>query len=95
MPGIVDGLVAPAGMLGDDLAVLADHDAVGIGLDFDGSTDRPGRDRVLVVVEAHQAGLRDRRRRAVEAIEPASIGHSAGRSASNTDHTVRSRISGW
>src|SRR3954453_232922 len=80
VPGIVDGLVAaePAGMLGDDLAVLADHDAVGIGLDFDGPTDRPGRDRVLVVVEAHQAGLRDRRRRAVEAIEPAGIGHQRG-----------------
>ena len=51
VPGIVDGLVAaePAGMLGDDLAVLADHDAVGIGLDFDGPTDRPGRTEYLLL----------------------------------------------
>jgi hypothetical protein len=82
-------------MLGDNLAVLTDHDAVGVGLDLDGPTDRPGWDRVLAVVEAHKAGLRHRRRRAVEAVEAAGIGHQCGRSASSTDHTVWSRISGW
>jgi hypothetical protein len=35
VPGIVNGLVAtePADMLGDNLAVLTDHDVVGVGLD--------------------------------------------------------------
>ena len=71
MPGIVDRLAAAEGarMLGDDLPVLADHDAVGIGMNFDRPSDRTGRHRVLVVVEAHQAGLRDRRRNGMEAVE--------------------------
>ena len=63
VPGIVDRLAAAeaAGMLADDLAVLADHDAIGVGLDLDRPADGARRDRVAVVVEAHQAGLRDRR----------------------------------
>ena len=62
-------------MLGDDPPILADHDAVGIGMDLDGTSDRAGCHRVFVVVEAHQAGLRDRCRHRMEAIEPASIGN--------------------
>src|SRR5438094_867962 len=61
-------------MLGDDPPILADHDAVGIGLYFDRPADRVGGHRVLVVVEAHQAGLRHRGRHRVEAVEPPGIG---------------------
>jgi hypothetical protein len=46
-------------MLGNYASILTDHDAVGIGLDLDRASDRTGCDRVLVVVEAHQTGLRD------------------------------------
>jgi hypothetical protein len=62
MPGIVDGIAAAerASMLGNDASVLADHDAVGVGVNLDRSSDCAGRYRVFVVVEAHQAGLRDR-----------------------------------
>lgn len=56
-------------MFGDDPATLADYDAVGIGMDFDRAPDRTGRHRVLVVVEADPAGLGDRRRHGVEAVE--------------------------
>ena len=62
-------------MLGDDPPVLADYDAVRIGMNFDRTSDRARRHRVFVVVEAHQAGLRDRRRHRVEAVEPARIGN--------------------
>ena len=62
-------------MFGDDPPVLADHDAVRIGVDFDGTADRTGGHRVFVVIEAHQAGLRDRRRHCMEPVEPASIGN--------------------
>jgi hypothetical protein len=62
-------------MLGDDAAVLADHDAVRIGMDFDRTPDRARGHRVLVVVEAHQAGLRDRSRHCVEPVKPPRIGH--------------------
>ncbi len=62
-------------MLADDPAVLADHDAVGIGVDLDRPPDRAGGHRVFVVVEAHQAGLGDRRRHRVESIEAAGIGN--------------------
>src|SRR5664280_1604211 len=64
-----------ARMLGDDPAVLTDHDAVGIGVNIDGPSDRARRYRIFVVVEAHQAGLRDRCRHCVEPIEPAGIGN--------------------
>src|SRR5215469_11939897 len=71
MPGIVGRLAATAAaaMLADNRAVLANDDAVGIGLDLDRPANSPGGDRVLVVVEPHQAGLRDRRLRRVEAVE--------------------------
>ncbi len=37
VPGVVDGLVAPEapGMLGDELAVLADDNALGVGMHLD------------------------------------------------------------
>ena len=60
-------------MLGDNASVLADYDAIGIGVNFDRAADSAGSYRVLVVVEAHQAGLRDRCRHRMEAIEPAGI----------------------
>src|SRR5437879_10118514 len=71
MPRIVDRLAAAeaAAMLADDCAILADHDTIGIGLDLDWPTDRTRGDRVLVVVEAHQAGFRDRGLRRVEPVE--------------------------
>jgi hypothetical protein len=58
-----------AAMLADDRAILADHNAIGIGLDLNRSADGARGDRVLVVVEAYQAGLRDRDLRRVETIE--------------------------
>jgi hypothetical protein len=60
MPGVVDRVAAAAGatMFANDPAVLADDDAIGIGMDFDRPTDGAGSDRVFVVVEAYQAGLR-------------------------------------
>ena len=62
MPRIVGDLAAPeaAGMLGNGLAVLADDDPIGIGPHVHRPADGAGRDAVLVVVEAHQTGLRDR-----------------------------------
>ena len=43
-------------MLADDPSVLADDDAVGIGMDLDRSSDRAGGHRAPVVLEAHQPG---------------------------------------
>src|SRR5467141_3375731 len=60
-------------MLGDDPPVLADYDPVGIGMNLDWPSDRAGSYRVFVVVEAHHAGLRDRRRHRVEAVEPTRV----------------------
>src|SRR6187401_2003664 len=62
-------------MLRNDTSVLADYYTVGIGMNLDRPTDRARRDRVLVVVEAHQAGLRDRCRHRVESVEPTGIGN--------------------
>jgi hypothetical protein len=62
-------------MFGDDAPVLADYDAIRIGMDLDRTPDGAGGYRVFVVVETHQAGLRDRRRHGVESIEPTSIGN--------------------
>jgi hypothetical protein len=77
MPGIAGRLAAAEGsrMLGNDASVLTDHDAVSISLDLDRASDCAGRDRVLVVVEAQQTGLRDRCRHRMESIEPAGIGN--------------------
>src|SRR5277367_7036780 len=71
MPGIVDRLAAAeaARMLADHGAVLTDNDAVGISLDLDRPADGARGDRVLVVVEPRQAGLRDRGLRRVEPVE--------------------------
>src|ERR1019366_5186158 len=60
-------------MLGNDASVLADYDAIGVGMNLDRPPDCAGHDRVFVVVEAHQAGLRDRCRHRVESVEPTSI----------------------
>src|SRR5438105_12228173 len=62
-------------MLGNDPSVLADHDAVRIGMNLDRTPDRAGSYRVFIVVEAYQAGLRDRCRHRVESVEPARIGN--------------------
>jgi hypothetical protein len=80
VPRVVDRLAAVKGaaMLADDPAVLADHDTIGIGVDIGRPPDRAGRHRVLVVVEAHQAGLGDRRGHCVEAIEPADVANQHG-----------------
>src|SRR5581483_2518119 len=61
-------------MLGNDAPILTDDDAIGISLDLDRASDRAGRDRVLVVVEAHQAGLGDRGGHGMEAVEATGIG---------------------
>jgi hypothetical protein len=72
VPGVINRVAAAerAVVLGDDPAVLADHDAVGIGVNLDWTSDRAGGYRVLVVVEAHEAGLGDRCLHRVEAIVP-------------------------
>jgi hypothetical protein len=62
-------------MLGDNASVLADYDAIRIGMNLDRTPDSTRRHRVLIVVEAHQAGLRDRCRHRVESIELAGIGN--------------------
>ena len=76
MPGVVDRLVTtePARVLADDLAVLADDDAVGIGMDLDRAPRRLRVHRVFVVVEPHEQRLGDRRRQRMEAVERAMIG---------------------
>ena len=80
VPRIVGDLAAPeaAGMLGDDLAVLADGDPIGIGPHVHRSPHRACRDAVLVVVEAHQTGLGDRYLSGVEAVEGAAVRHQEG-----------------
>src|SRR5437016_10343605 len=77
MPGVIDRLATAerTGVLGNDPPVLADHDVVSIGVNLDRPSDRARRYRVLVVVEANQAGLRDRRRHRMEAVEPTRIGN--------------------
>src|SRR5438552_2867330 len=79
MPGIVDRLAATeaARVIADDRALLADDHAIGISLDLDRPADRARADRVLVVVEPHQASLRDRRLDRVEPVEPAADAHHA------------------
>jgi len=61
MPGIEDRRTASEAttMVGDDTPILADDDAIGTGMDVDGTADSAGVDRISVVVEAHEAGLRD------------------------------------
>src|ERR1700738_4534900 len=79
MPGVVDRLATAetAAVVADDRAVLADHNALGVSLDLDRSADSPRGDRVLVVVEAHEAGLRDRCLDCMEPVKRAADGHEA------------------
>ena len=74
-------------MLGDNLAVLADDDQIGIGPHVDRPAYGASRDAVLVarscarqdiVVEAHQAGLRHRHLAGMEAVEGAAVRHQEG-----------------
>ena len=65
-------------MLADNGAVLTDDNAVSIGLDLDRPTHRTRGDRILVVVEAHQAGLGDRGLRRAEPVKPAGDRHELG-----------------
>ena len=44
-------------MVADDRPVLADHDALGIGLDLHRPADGPRHDAVPVVIEPHEARL--------------------------------------
>ena len=92
MPGIVDRLAATetAAMLADDCAFLADRNAIGIGPDLDRRSHGARGDRVFVVVEAHQAGLRDRRLRRVEPVEWPSNLHQLRPLASQACQIVRS-----
>ena len=80
VPRVVDGLPAceAAPVHRHDGAVLADDDPLGIGVDLDRTPDRTGHHGVAVVVKAHEAGLRDRGRQRVEAIEAPGIGHEPG-----------------
>ena len=75
MPRIVDRLATAerSRMSSDDPPVLADHDAVGIGMDFDRTPDGIGGHGVFVAVEAHQASLDTAAGTRVEAVEPARI----------------------
>ena len=77
VPGIVDRLPAAEGasMFSDYPAVLADDDAIGIGLNLDRPTDRVSCHRVLVVVEAHQTSLGDRSRHGMQSVTPPGIGN--------------------
>jgi len=62
VPRIIDRLLAPeaAFMLGQDLAVLANSDPVGIGVNIDWPSNRRGGNRIFVAVESDQTGLRHR-----------------------------------
>ena len=64
-------------MLADDPPILAQLEPVGIGTHLHGAADGAGLGRVLVVVEAHEAGLGDRGLHGVEAVEAAAVGHEA------------------
>lgn len=61
MPGIVDRGAAAKGaaVVGDNPSILTDDNAIGIGVDVDRTADSASIDRISVVVEAHEAGLRD------------------------------------
>jgi hypothetical protein len=77
MPGVVDRLSAAKvpPVITDNRAVLADHNAIGIRLDLDRPADSARGGRILVVVEAHQAGLRHRCLDRAEAIEGTADRH--------------------
>ena len=75
MPGIVNRLAAPetAPVLGDDLTILADHNAVGASVHLHRATQRLRFDRVFVVVETDETGLRDGSRGSVKPVKPPGI----------------------
>ena len=78
VPRLVGDLAASeaAGMLRNGLAVLADDDPIGVGPHVHRLPDRAGLHAVLVVVEAHQAGLGDGCTiGGVEAVEGAAVRH--------------------
>jgi hypothetical protein len=56
-------------MFSDNPAVLADDNAIGIGLNLDRPADGVSCHRVLIVVEAHQAGLGDRSLHGMESVK--------------------------
>lgn len=77
MPGIVDRSV-PAEVVrvvSDQSALLPDLDPLSIGPDLDLPPDSRCRNRVFVIVEAHKAGLRHRRRQRMEPVEAPGIGN--------------------
>ncbi len=80
MPGIVGYLAATvfAGMLADDTAILAQNDALGVGVDLDRTADCASAHRVFVVVEPHQACLRYRGLLGMESVEATTIGNQLG-----------------
>jgi lambda family phage portal protein len=65
------GIPAPerAAMFSDRAAVLAHLDPLGVSADLDGTSHCAGGDRVVVVVEADEAGFGDRGRDGMEAIK--------------------------
>src|SRR5271166_5288002 len=77
MPRIVNRLTASekADMPGDDGSVLPDHETTGIGLNLDRPANGAGGNGVFVGVEPDKAGLRNRCRRRVKAVEAAGNGH--------------------
>src|SRR6202012_3765591 len=77
MPWIVYGCAAPiaAWMFRHYAPFLADHDALGVGVNVDRAADCTGAHRVFVVVEPDEAGLRHRSRQRMEAVEAAAIGN--------------------
>jgi hypothetical protein len=82
-----------ATMVAHDLLVLADHNVVSIGVDFGRPAARVATE-VFIVIEAHQAGLRDGGRDVVESAEAAGIGNELWRSASKTSQIVWPASSG-
>lgn len=66
-----------ARMLTHELSILPELDAFSISADLDGTADGMSLDRVAVVVEPDEAGLRDRGRHRMVSVEGASIGHKA------------------
>ncbi len=77
VPRIIDRFAAPiaARMLRNDAPLLAEDDPIGVSVNLDRPANGVRADRVLVIVKANQAGLRDGSRQSVESIEPAAIGN--------------------
>ena len=76
MPRIVNCSVSAevARVVSDQSTLLPDLDPFRIGPDLDRPPDSRCRDRVFVVIEPHEAGLRYRRRQRMEAVEAPGIG---------------------